>query len=64
MSEAFEAQKQTNLDFILSLANVSARGKQMLIRDLNRMEEGEAQDEFQGEGGSRDAKAKKNKGNR
>ena len=29
------------MEFILSLANVSTRGKQMLIRDLDRMEEKE-----------------------
>ena len=42
-----------NLDYILSLANVSTRGKAMLERDLNRMEEGSEQeeDEFQDEGG-------------
>ena len=27
------------MDYILSLANVSSRGRQMLIRDLNKMEE-------------------------
>ena len=27
------------MEYILSLANVSNRGKQMLIRDLNKMEE-------------------------
>jgi len=29
------------MEYILSLANVSTRGKQMLIRDLDRMEEKE-----------------------
>ena len=35
----FSKQAQANLDYILSLANVSSRGKAMLLRDLNRMEE-------------------------
>jgi len=38
-SATFTAQAQENLDYILSLANVSARGKNMILRDLNKMEE-------------------------
>ena len=45
------------MEYILSLANVSTRGKQMLIRDLDRMEEKEDDKEeetnksYQQEGG-------------
>ena len=38
-SEEFHKQSLINMEYILSLANVSNRGKQMLIRDLNKMEE-------------------------
>eukprot|EP00356_Strombidium_inclinatum_P008424 CAMPEP_0170497596 /NCGR_PEP_ID=MMETSP0208-20121228/25153_1 /TAXON_ID=197538 /ORGANISM="Strombidium inclinatum, Strain S3" /LENGTH=283 /DNA_ID=CAMNT_0010774459 /DNA_START=378 /DNA_END=1229 /DNA_ORIENTATION=- len=39
MSSHFQQQANENLDYILSLANVSTRGKQMLLRDLHKMEE-------------------------
>lgn len=42
--EQFQLQAKANLDFILSLANVSSRGRSMLIRDINRMEEHRKQD--------------------
>ena len=44
----FTEEAQKNLDFILSLANVSKRGKEMLLRDIIKMEEasvGETKDE-------------------
>lgn len=44
-SDDFIEKRETNLDFILSLANVSSRGKQMLLRDLTRMEEQHSEEE-------------------
>lgn len=38
-SPQFTEQAQNNLNFILSLANVSKRGKEMLLRDILKMEE-------------------------
>lgn len=38
-SQNFQNQSSSNLDYILSLANVSSRGKQMLLRDINKMSE-------------------------
>jgi len=35
----FIAQSQENVDFIISLANVSNRGKNMILRDLSKMED-------------------------
>lgn len=39
-SPEFRDVQRQNLDFILHLASVSSRGKAMMERDLNRMEEG------------------------
>ena len=47
-SDEFLEVIEANMDYILSLANVSSRGKNMLIRDLNRMEEQEDEDEAEG----------------
>jgi hypothetical protein len=47
-------QKSQNLEYILTLANVTSRGKNMLMRDLNRMEEpsdGEEEDNQQNSSG-------------
>jgi hypothetical protein len=44
---AFQAQIRKNLDYIISLANISSKGKAMLERDLNKMEE-ESEDEDEG----------------
>ena len=48
----YSKQAQANLDYILSLANVSSRGKAMLLRDLNRMEESVQNGEGKNEKGS------------
>lgn len=40
-SSKFDKQKNMNLEYILSLAGVSLRGKDMLMRDLDKMEEDE-----------------------
>jgi hypothetical protein len=48
-SSKFDLQKNANLEYILSLAGVSTRGKEMLMRDLNKMEE---EDEEDGDGES------------
>lgn len=50
-SSKFDKQKAQNLDYILSLAGVSIRGKEMLMRDLDKMEEDEDEDEEDKEGG-------------
>jgi hypothetical protein len=67
-TDEFYKQSVANMDYILSLANVSSRGRQMLIRDLNKMEEtalsgedteqegGSKQPDFDFEGGKDDDK--------
>ena len=61
MSSHFQSKANENLDYILGLVNVSTRGKQMLLRDLQKMEElaiseieeleDEEDEEFENEGG-------------
>lgn len=53
-SEDFKTVQRQNLDFILNLANVSSRGKAMLERDLNRMEEANLDDVHDGDNHSED----------
>ena len=48
-SSKFDLQKNANLEYILSLAGVSNRGKEMLMRDLNKMEEEEGEEDSHGE---------------
>ena len=48
------AQIRKNIDYIISLAKVSSRGRAMLERDLDKMEESdEEEDEAEEEGGQK-----------
>ena len=49
-----QAQIRKNIDYIISLANVSSRGRAMLERDLDKMEESdEEEEEAEEEGGQK-----------